>query len=238
MHASPCWTVVVGLDAPLELEGGGRAHRGRAVLVAPHTAHILRCEGLSVSYQAEPGAANIPFHRAVPEIRWLEGRSLDRVTALSRAQTLDASSDRDRLSEIFAGMEWTGAKPADRRVRSALEALSQNPDLHFDTIASKVQISPVRLRHLVRDATGASLRVLRLWRRTLHAVELHLRGHNFTDAASISGFADQAHFTRAFKRFLGRSPSSMRGRGVLLEMVQGVDLARAGDRAGAVRCGD
>ena len=50
---------------------------------------------------------------------------------------------------------------------------------------------------------GVPFRRYRAWCRMRAAIGIMLRGGNLTNAAHAAGFADQAHFTRDFRRIFG-----------------------------------
>lgn len=217
LHAAPAWKLVAGLDRELTISFRGETLRARAILIPPDVPQAIACEGTSVSFHVEAGGGSMPFGRADRKIRCLEGRDLDRALALSR-QGQDPGDDREALFELFAGLpEARGASFVDPRVTAALNALAADPGVELAALAKRCFISPVRLRHLVHSAGGSSLRVLRLWYRTMRGVELLLGGRTITEAALAASFSDHAHFTRSFARFIGRTPSSIHGRTTLLE---------------------
>jgi AraC-like DNA-binding protein len=77
----------------------------------------------------------------------------------------------------------------------------------LEALAIEVGISPSRLRALAHDDIGVPLTQLRLWSRLGRAIALMPYGS--AAAASAAGFADQAHFTRTARRFLGRTPGEL-----------------------------
>jgi AraC-like DNA-binding protein len=98
-----------------------------------------------------------------------------------------------------------------------LRLIASAPDVDLGPVLTRYRISTTRLRHLVSEQTGTPLRVHRLWHRTMVAVEAILGGASIGAAAAAAGFADHAHFTRAFARFVGRTPSSIHGRTTVLD---------------------
>lgn len=81
--------------------------------------------------------------------------------------------------------------------------------------AAGIALSASRLRHLVSAQAGTPLRRYRLWCRLTQAAMWAARGHSLTDAALAAGFADQAHFTRAFRAMFGLPPSAVLARPAL-----------------------
>jgi AraC-like DNA-binding protein len=59
------------------------------------------------------------------------------------------------------------------------------------------------LRHLFVEQTGLAYKTYVLWLRLVRALQVYAEGRNLTEAAHAAGFADSAHFSRAFKRNFG-----------------------------------
>jgi AraC-like DNA-binding protein len=217
-HATPSWKVVVSLDAPMELTVGDRRSLAQVLVVPPHAAQAIRARGVTVAYLAEPGSALAPFPCADSRAStgqsglWQPGsKQRSALLHVSRELLLGRPADDPaRTAEVFGLLALSRTKP-DARVVAALCAAAQNPDLDLSALALAQRVSPVRLRHLVQLHAGITLRTHKLWHRTLHAVELLLQGSSIAASAAGAGFADHAHFTRSFVRFVGRTPSSIAG---------------------------
>ena len=102
-------------------------------------------------------------------------------------------------------------------VANAVYALMPQGQVDVDVVASLLSIHPARLRRKLKDITGLTASnyfyVLRL-RKVLSLLDAWPR-YTITQIGQMCGFADNAHFTHAFKRWLDTSPSSYvaRGRG-------------------------
>jgi AraC-like DNA-binding protein len=88
---------------------------------------------------------------------------------------------------------------AQSRVRAATAALGVSERTLRDRVRQEIGLSPKR-----------TLRILRLHRALLLARTGRL---SWADVASISGYADQAHFTRECRVLLGETPTQWRARG-------------------------
>jgi AraC family transcriptional regulator len=81
------------------------------------------------------------------------------------------------------------------------------PELTVGAIAATAQVHPVHLARVFRQAWGCSPGELLRWRRVERASDLLLRRRmTAAEAAAETGFADQAHMTRAFRAVLGATP--------------------------------
>ena len=68
----------------------------------------------------------------------------------------------------------------------------------------------VYLTKIFRERFGVSLGTYQRRRRLEWAAGRLSAGESVADVAHRAGFADQAHFTRAFKRFSGQTPGRFR----------------------------
>ncbi len=68
-------------------------------------------------------------------------------------------------------------------------------------------LSASRFQHLFTREVGVPFRRYRVWHRLRAAIREAAQGSNLTTAAHAAGFADQAHFTREFRRTFGAPPS-------------------------------
>lgn len=103
-----------------------------------------------------------------------------------------------------------------RAERSAVQAARDYLDTHFaddvtlDTLADQVNLSPFHLLRVFKQEMGLSphayLTQTRIWR----ARKLLLSGFPIADVAAQTGFADQSHLTRRFKRIVGVTPGQYR----------------------------
>jgi AraC-like DNA-binding protein len=147
----------------------------------------------------------LPSHR-VPELQAVfnvlqKGRSLllrqEAVAALVLA--LDAVIHSDTLRE-------TPAASAVARARELLTARMTSPPT-LDELSRATETNKfVLLRRFKRELGVTPHRYL-VALRLNRARELLARGVAAADVASILGFADQAHFTRAFKSSVGLTPN-------------------------------
>ncbi len=138
----------------------------------------------------------------------------------ARGTPVDALRARSRAEEVVADLvqEWGDmsespvAQPRPE-IQSALELMHADPARPWDipTLARSAHLSPKHFARCFRDAVGmppmAYLQALRLSRARS---ELATTSQPVTRVAVGHGFADGAHFTRAFKRQYGTTPSTFR----------------------------
>ena len=169
-----------------------QAGRGRGDPFFP--AGVLRDESLAASV--------IQLHRD------LDARVVDALEAESRLLAvlttwLQRHGEKQRCVKAGAHAQTVS------RVREFLDDCgSQNPTL--TALARLVELSPYQLlRAFMRDY-GLPPHAWLIQRRVREARALIDRGVSVVDAAASSGFADQSHLNRHFKRVLGFTPGRYR----------------------------
>lgn len=99
--------------------------------------------------------------------------------------------------------------PAARQILAALQSAVDAGPLSIGELAAHCAISRERLHRVIRRWTGMSpsayLRALRVHK----AREMLFAGDSLASIAASCGFADQAHFTRAFRQSFGYTPGDL-----------------------------
>lgn len=176
-----------------QLVGGEplRLHRRYAV-VAPQLEHLTR----ALVAEAERGAPSGPLF-------------VDAIAAAIAYQ----------VKESFAGTsipkaERKGGLPP-ARLRRVLELLEAGlaHGVHVDEMAREAGLSPAHFARAFKQATGTSPHQYLVGLRLERARAALLQGTAISEAALAFGFADQAHFSRAFAKRYGRTPGSVAGTG-------------------------
>lgn len=201
LHGHPAWTLLLPVD-------------GGTVTVISHNAVQVHNDGVLLPPQSQYRAATDGPHVAA----YANASGTARPQSMS-PRTLGAASVRRLLDamDVDGGTDLSAAlielaplvgrpAPIDSRLAFVIEALPRAGRL--DVLADEVGLSPSRLRALAHMEIGVSLTQLRLWSRLGRAIAWLPYGPTATAAAG-AGFADQAHFTRVARRFLGRTPGEV-----------------------------
>lgn len=110
----------------------------------------------------------------------------------------------------------TGAdRHGNRYVEAAVEYINRNlaKPMSVDTIARAVGLSASRLTQLFRSHVGQPPKRYLRRERVLRACHyLDATDATISQVAELVGYADPLHFSRVFRRVLGRSPRQYRGR--------------------------
>ncbi len=144
-------------------------------------------------------------------------------TRVLRARVENLLRIRTMLRERFAEVLWLRPSEVARElpreqlflesVVEAIEARIGEQDFSVEELASAVGMSRSqlhrKLKALVNQSPGSLIRSMRLKRAADLVAET---GHSLGRIAYMTGFADQAHFTRSFGKQFGCTPSEYRAR--------------------------
>lgn len=114
---------------------------------------------------------------------------------------------------ITFGQEHSLLQTSDERVNTCLQIFREK-DLEYrqmiDSLKSVTFLSESRLSHLFKEHIGISLKKYLVWTKLKKTIAYLLQEKtNLTQSSLQAGFYDQAHFTNAFKKLLGISPSKV-----------------------------
>lgn len=168
-----------------------------ADIVARLTEHG-RIPGESVSWHRGPAA-------------WLGRRLFGEFTAgrpasdlAMEGMALELLAHVVRYRDLDRGARWL--RQVHERIRQALEE-----KLIITELASELDLEPVRMARAFRRRYGESIgrmhRRLRIEEACRRLVDPDVR---VTDVAADLAFADQSHFTRIFRQFVGTTPARYR----------------------------
>jgi AraC-like DNA-binding protein len=228
-HTHDTWTLLIVDDGLIGYDLDRRGHAAPVAgvtLLPPHVVH----DGHAVSAQGfrkrvlylDEGVFGADLIGAAVDAPLITDRTLrDRVSRLDRAlvagEDLEAES---RLALVTDRIAWhlTGRRsqrvqpPAAGIARRAREILDADPAASI-TIAAVADSLAVTPAHLVRSFTrtyGIAPHRYLISRRLDLARRRLLDGDDAARVATASGFYDQAHLTRHFKRLLATTPGRYR----------------------------
>ncbi|HWR77858.1 MAG TPA: AraC family transcriptional regulator [Thiobacillus sp.] len=218
LHRHFAVQVCLGLDGPFAL----RANEGEPW--RSYTAALIPSGALHQTDARPTRFAMIYFAPASPFMRAAQGLAsndegispISKSAAKTAIAVLRTAQDqpaaiRRAIESLFHERGNVQRDPVDPRITLALDILAGHPETGpaLPELAQRVGLSASRFRHLFRDAMGSSFSAYRLWNRTVLACRLLAIRPDLTWAAHKAGFADSAHFSRAFHRTFGLTPSDI-----------------------------
>jgi AraC-like DNA-binding protein len=186
--------------------GTGEGFGYRIVYVRParlsEALRVLRGRPSPLPFLREPVSTSRPLSRAV-------ARAFD-----APLESLAADGIVVELAEALAGAQASVGAPridvrAVDRARQLLDAECTRT-VHSRELESITGLSRYELARQFRARLGTSPHRYLLMRRLDVARERIAQAHPLADVACGTGFADQAHFTRTFKRAFGLTPARYR----------------------------
>ena len=105
----------------------------------------------------------------------------------------------------------TAVAPRETRAVEAVRRFLDDrlgEQVHLDEIAEAAGLPPFRLFRAFSRETGMTPHEYQRQARVRRAMQMIRRGGALSDIAAATGFADQAHLTRTFRRMLGVTPGA------------------------------
>ncbi|MBI2255441.1 MAG: AraC family transcriptional regulator [Proteobacteria bacterium] len=183
--------------------------RYRMIYVAPHR----------ISAALEGRARHLPFLRNVvsrdPRLMMAIGlalRDMDRpLDDLEQVEIVSALADAMAANDPGATMGRTGRPPKLARREAELARLyleAATGQVSADDLEAVSGLDRFTLNRHFRQLYGTSPYNYLVMRRLDRARGLLVLGTDLAEIAAATGFADQSHFTRQFKRAYGRTPAA------------------------------
>lgn len=133
------------------------------------------------------------------------GRLVRESTLLSTFARLIGRHTEDSVAGPAAGRE----REAIRRAMACMEA-NLEKDLALADLAAAACLSRYHFIRVFARATGLTPHAWLMQLRAQRAREMIAGGRDIAEAAARTGFADQSHLTRTFRRLWGYTPGQMR----------------------------
>jgi AraC-like DNA-binding protein len=217
-HAHHAIQVTIALSGELMLASEEREFAGRCVAAVADARHRIEARGLMGFIFVEPES---PLGRTLSSRLFADAplAVIDDPAFLQGVAPLAGAFDGATREELLGIGEAAIAQlvplpdavSPDPRIERIIGHASAHPDrpLAETAAAAGVHLSPSRLRHLFVEQTGLAFKTYLLWRRLVRALDAYSKGSSLTEAAHAAGFADSAHFSRAFKRTFGAPATTL-----------------------------
>ncbi len=204
-----------------------RSLPGQAVILHPDEVHDGQAGdeagfGYRVAYippsliQSVLGCDDLPFVAEAVSSDEVLVSAVARIVATDSADDVsdyqDAVFDLACAIERVAGLRQMRRRPDVNAVMAAQQYLDDLPEggAHLAQLENITGLDRWNLCRDFRRVLGTSPYRYLQQRRVAHAKNLIRAGEGFAEAAYASGFADQSHFTRIFRNFVGMTPASWR----------------------------
>ena len=223
IHRHHCFQIVVAIKGTFACTIGGNSYPNKkGFIVNQNIVHSCQAENANVivyfidaesyfGWQLKSILAGNKFLDVEP---FFSDSQLQKINAEGNQQ-LSKDELKQLSDEIFRSILPTQFQSDqnvfDERIEKAVKFIETNlaESLNLETIAELMFLSPERARHLFAEQTGSPFSQYVLWKRIKQVIISSLQDNlSLTDAALNSGFADQSHFTRTFKKTFGMSPKT------------------------------
>jgi len=176
----------------------------------------LADRGWAVGVMLQPGAGQLVLRRPIVDVTdgWVELEPLlpgltTRIRAIMQTDPHAVSTHRAAMAVVEQVLAAVGPIDAEGALMSEIAAWVEGDDEvgQVADICQRYGLTERSLQRLTRRRVGLSPKWL-IQRRRLHRAseELRARPTALADVAARLGYADQAHFTRDFRRVTGMTP--------------------------------
>lgn len=199
-------------------------HSGSSPAAEPWRARLLVIEAPALGAALADEGTPATLHHVFPEPVVADPRLAESFLRMHRALVpgVPLLELEQRLSDWLGSLiapagssRRTAPSPADRRALSlARDFVGEEfeREIRLDELAAAAGIGKFRLSRLFRDRFGLPPHSLQVAHRVRAARLLLEQGESIATAAAASGFADQSHLHRHFRRTLGITPGEYRQR--------------------------
>ena len=219
-HSHTAAQVIVAFSGKLQVRMSPKASYSacNAVIIPPNVNHhIIGSGSAEIMIWFDPATVAA---RAIHSLSSSELIPLSRSDNIPISQIVQLSShlktcdDATKLSQTITQAllpEYKTVKPIDERIVLTLSALQDSALLGqphpLKYLARAVNLSSGRLRHLFLQELGVTVQQYWIGHRLLVAIRRFNGCESLTKIAHEAGFADLAHFSKAFRASFGMTPS-------------------------------
>ena len=219
-HSHTAAQVIVAFSGKLQVRMSPKASYSacNAVIIPPNVNHhIIGSGSAEIMIWFDPATVAA---RAIRSLSSSELIPLSRSDNIPISQLVQLSShlktcdDATKLSQTITQAllpEYKTVKPIDERIVLTLSALQDSALLGqphpLKYLARAVNLSSGRLRHLFLQELGVTVQQYWIGHRLLVAIRRFNGCESLTKIAHEAGFADLAHFSKAFRASFGMTPS-------------------------------
>jgi AraC-like DNA-binding protein len=208
-HVGSVACLVLGLDGTFDVDvAGSKVTKIRSALIPPRVPHKITADGQAMAFgYLDPATASVEACRA----RMKQRHS---IAVDHRDEDVLRVTQGNELIEAATGSR--APFPVDGRIVAATRTLHSPGGIETkaEVLASQAGLSLSRFLHLFVEQTGTGVRCYRRWARMILVAEIVANGGDLTRAAADAGFATPSHFSLAFRRMFGLTPSRLLGTGV------------------------
>jgi AraC-like DNA-binding protein len=223
LHSHQAVQISISLGAPMQMRTSTSEPftKQQSFIVGPNIPHQVQGEGLPcfALWSESRALADLAYRLRIESNSLLPTLPQDMLNTLlpvllaSGGKISEAQTGQAILSHVLTtlvGPSWDKGAD-DPRITTALFLVT--PRFIMDhpqpitSLATQVNLSTSRFRHLFRREMEMSVQGYLRWKRLLTAMLTSLHGASLTEAAHRAGFADSAHLTRVFRATFGIPPS-------------------------------
>ena len=209
-HRHHAAQIAFGLSRPVVFESPVTGlQRADMLLIPPNTLHAHPAFGASAFLYLEPESIEWAHFSGHGNGRFVPLPFKKQLRSLARRAVAGDAVAAQSLVDALIGQSSGRSPGSDALISRACTLIRRSLDgpIALADLAQAVHLSPSRLAHRFRDATGVPVRRYVLWCRLRAAADAAMHGATLTDAAHLAGFADSAHLSRTFRAMFGIAPS-------------------------------
>lgn len=224
-HWHEAWSVGAIVEGVCRFACEGQAceaHAGNVIVMRPFAVHTASVSPVRFAMVM----AYLPTDWVAQLMGWPAGQMPGSVTVVRNDQVLaqalaeaahglQAAALRQAAAQALhralpPDVELLPPQPMPARVQALCRALQSDDSASGDlaALAHRSGLSREHLHRLFRKTIGLTPQEYARLARVARAKRLLLQGAALSDAAHQCGFADQAHFSRWFKRYFGVTPAT------------------------------